>query len=227
MRFGRAKSLVARAPTFLKCRCCHYGGERLDVDQVCRSVWAGALYPAHTFSLKSIGHFSRLWNTVEESLRGMGVPSTAIGSLWSPSYYILRSHEKNLSYGDPSEGMRGWRSGNCTSSGVEGEVLDMAYEYLNWWLDGVPGAILARRGYHISVPEPLRNILTSAEWDYWYAGKPAERDLAGEDCATVAFRGEVRDGGSYRDRMKRVAFWSMIMPENNYLIRRWREFLVP
>jgi len=27
--------------------------------------------------------------------------------------------------------------------------------------------------------------------------------------------------------MERVAVWSTIMPEHNYLIRRWREFTAP
>jgi putative spermidine/putrescine transport system substrate-binding protein len=172
-------------------------------------------------------HLGRFWNTVEESLRGMSSSIVAIGSLWSPGYYALRARGRDLIYADPVEGARGWHSGNCISSAVEGETLDMAYAYLNWWLDGAPGAIMARRGYYISVAEPLRDTLSLAEWAYWYAGKPAEEDLPGTDGVTVAFRGEQRAGGSYSDRMERIAFWSTIMPENNYLIRRWREFIAP
>ncbi len=170
------------------------------------------------------GHLGRFWNTTEELLRGMSSPTTAIGSLWSPGFYLLRAQGKDLIYADPAEGARGWHAGNCISSAVEGELLDMAYAYLNWWLDGVPGAIMARRGYYISVAGPLRETLSPAEWAYWYAGGAAEENLPGTDGGLAVRRGETRAGGSYRNRMERIACWSTIMPENNYLIRRWREF---
>lgn len=182
---------------------------------------------AFLMAQRRAGNFGRFWNTTEESLRGMSNPATAIGSLWSPAYYLLRAQGKELLYADPAEGSRGWHAGNCISAAVEGETLDMAYAYLNWWLDGVPGAILARRGYYISVARPLRDTLGAAEWAYWYAGEPAEEDLQGPDGVVVAFRGEQRAGGSYCNRMERIACWSTIMPENNYLIRRWREFIAP
>ncbi|QBX33897.1 extracellular solute-binding protein [Paracoccus liaowanqingii] len=181
---------------------------------------------AFLMSHRRTGHFGRCWNTMEESVRGMSSSTAAIGSLWSPGYYLLRAEGKDLIYANPVEGARGWHSGNCISSTVEGEVLEMAYAYLNWWLDGEPGAIMARRGYYTSVAGPLRDTLSSAEWAYWYAGEPAEEDLPGPDGRIVAQQGEQRAGGSYRDRMERIAFWSTIMPENNYLIRRWREFII-
>ena len=182
---------------------------------------------AFLMARRRTGHFGHFWATTEESLRGMSNPALAIGSLWSPGYYLLRGQQKALIYADPAEGSRGWHAGNCISSAVEGETLDMAYAYLNWWLDGVPGAIMARRGYYISVPGPLRDTLSSDEWAYWYAGEPAGRDLPGADGLTVVFEGEQRAGGSYSERMARIAVWSTIMPENNYLIRRWREFIAP
>lgn len=176
---------------------------------------------------KRAGHFGRFWESTEDSLRLVGSPATAIGSLWAPGYYRLRGQGLDLAYADPQEGARGWHAGMCLSAAVEGERLEMAYAYLNWWLDGVPGAVMARGGYYISVAEPLRGTLTPAEWAYWYGGEPAAADLPGPEGAPVAFRGERRAGGSYRDRMERVAVWSTIMPEHNYLIRRWREFTAP
>ena len=41
----------------------------------------------------------------------------------------------------------------------------------------------------------------------------------------VAKKGEVRDGGSYWNRFKNIAVWNSIMTENDYLVKRWTEFL--
>jgi putative spermidine/putrescine transport system substrate-binding protein len=38
-------------------------------------------------------------------------------------------------------------------------------------------------------------------------------------------KGEVCDGGSYQERMSRIAVWNSVMDEHNYLVRRWNEFL--
>ena len=35
----------------------------------------------------------------------------------------------------------------------------------------------------------------------------------------------VRDGGSYEARFKNIAVWNSIMSENDYLVKRWTEFL--
>ena len=37
--------------------------------------------------------------------------------------------------------------------------------------------------------------------------------------------GAVRDGGSYDDRMGDVACWNAVMDENDYMVRKWNEFI--
>jgi len=37
--------------------------------------------------------------------------------------------------------------------------------------------------------------------------------------------GDIRDGGSYESRMSHVRVWNSFMDEQNYLVRRWQEFL--
>ena len=37
--------------------------------------------------------------------------------------------------------------------------------------------------------------------------------------------GAVRDGGSYYDRMGAVACWNAVMDENQYMVRKWNEFI--
>ncbi|WP_306755138.1 ABC transporter substrate-binding protein [Paracoccus actinidiae] len=179
----------------------------------------------HLMARKRSGHFSRFWASAEDSMRLVSASGCVLSSLWSPAYYGMRALGHDLTYAAPVEGYRGWHSGMCLSAATEGERLDMAYRYLNWWLDGVPGAIMARQGYYISVPEQLRDTLTDGEWDYWYGGLPAAQDLTDRSGRIVVHAGETREGGGYRQRLSKVAVWSTIMPEHNYLVRRWHEFL--
>ena len=176
-------------------------------------------------SFKRRGHFTRFWGTSEDSVALMAGANAVIGSLWSPAYYSLRGMGRDIIYAAPREGYRGWHSGLCVSSNVEGEMADAAYAYMNWLLEGMPGAIMARQGYYASVVGTLRETLSQAEWEYWYEGKAAAEDLAGPSANIAVRRGETREGGNYMNRVARISAWSTVMPEHNYLARRWREFL--
>lgn len=170
------------------------------------------------------GHFTRSWTTHEESVRQMAAPGCVLGAIWSPAFYELRARGLDLRYAVPREGYRGWQGGLCLSAALTSARREMAYAYLNWWLDGVPGAILARQGYYMSVVEPVHDRLSSAEWNYWYGGKPAISDLPGMRGQPVVRAGESREGGSHQARIARITAWSTLMPEHNYLARRWRDF---
>ena len=37
--------------------------------------------------------------------------------------------------------------------------------------------------------------------------------------------GAVRDGGSFEERMGKVACWNSVMDEDRYMVRRWNEFI--
>ena len=41
----------------------------------------------------------------------------------------------------------------------------------------------------------------------------------------LAKAGESRDGGSFFDRMGAVACWNAVMDENQYMVRKWNEFV--
>ena len=103
-------------------------------------------------------------------------------------------------------------------------MLDVAYKYLNWWLSGWPGALMARQGYYFSVPEKVRESLRPDEWAYWYAGQPARTELPGPDGRVAVFAGQARAGGSYVARSSQIALWDTTMDEHNYLVRRWSAF---
>ena len=57
------------------------------------------------------------------------------------------------------------------------------------------------------------------------AGKSATKDIKAPDGKKLASAGEVRDGGSFEERMGGVACWNATMDENRYMVRKWNEFV--
>ena len=53
----------------------------------------------------------------------------------------------------------------------------------------------------------------------------AEKDIKAPDGSLLEKAGAVRDGGSYEDRMGAVACWNAVMDENDYMVRKWNEFI--
>ena len=45
------------------------------------------------------------------------------------------------------------------------------------------------------------------------------------DGSLLEKAGAVRDGGSYEERMGGVACWNAVMDENDYMVRKWNEFI--
>ncbi len=174
---------------------------------------------------KKQGHFRAFWETFGQSVNLMVSGEVAIESMWSPAVTAIKAEGVPCVYAFPKEGMRGWHGGLAISAKVTGKQLDQAYEYINWWLDGWGGAFVARQGYYMSVPDNVRKHLEPEEWDFWYEGKPAAKELPDPFGTIIVEKGEVRDGGSYWDRFKNIAVWNSLMDENDYLVKRWTEFL--
>jgi putative spermidine/putrescine transport system substrate-binding protein len=176
--------------------------------------------------LKQNGHFSGLWNSVPESVEFFESGRTTIASMFSPGISALNGRNIPVVYAAPKEGYRAWHGVMCLSSKTEGHAKDAAYKYMNWWLSGWPGAFIARQGYYISNPERSKPLLSQTEWDYWYAGKPANEPLA-NTAGQIAIRpGDVRNGGSYEKRFSNVAVWNTVMDTYEYSLPRWHEFLL-
>jgi putative spermidine/putrescine transport system substrate-binding protein len=175
--------------------------------------------------LKRKGHFCGLWRTAAESAQLMHSGAVKLQSIWSPALTSLAANAVPVVELSPREGYRAWHGGMCLSSRLSGRMLDVAYEYMNWWLSGWPGALMARQGYYLSVPKRVREKLRPAEWDYWYEGKPAACDLHGPDGRVVVRAGQLRSGGSYWRRASHIAVWNTTMDEHNYLVRRWADFV--
>jgi putative spermidine/putrescine transport system substrate-binding protein len=170
------------------------------------------------------GYFQGFWRTAQEAAQMME-QGTVIQSMWSPGVTALRRRGVPVTEAVPKEGYRAWHGGLCLSNGLSGRMLDVAYDYLNWWLSGWPGAVIARQGYYMSIPDRVKAHLSPAEWAYWYEGLPAEADLPGPAGSTTVKAGSVRSGGSYWQRASAIAVWNTTMDEHNYLVRRWSQLV--
>ncbi|PHS04634.1 MAG: hypothetical protein COA78_16340, partial [Blastopirellula sp.] len=70
-----------------------------------------------------------------------------------------------------------------------------------------------------------QHMMGRVEWDYWYNGKQASEDIQNNGGIVIVQKGELREGGSYLDRMSKVTVWNSFMDEHNYLTRKWNEFM--
>lgn len=176
--------------------------------------------------LKQNGHFSDLWNSVPESVEYFSSGRAVIGSMFSPGIAALNGRNIPAIYAAPKEGYRAWHGVMCLSSKTKEYEKDAAYEYMNWWLSGWPGAFIARQGYYISNPERSRPLLTDNEWHYWYDGKETNIDLKNTQGQVSIKAGKTRNGGSYETRFSNVAVWNTVMDTYEYSLPRWHEFIL-
>jgi putative spermidine/putrescine transport system substrate-binding protein len=141
-------------------------------------------------------------------------------------------------YAFPPEGMRGWCSCQGIPKHVTGDKLDAAYAYLNWMYDGFLGALIMRQGYYIANGSKLlpwiksssasegKPPFTADEFDFWYNGKPAAKDLPGITGHVGDIKkGSTRDGGSFTQRSHHYSSWNSFFKENVYQVKRFNDFL--
>src|ERR1700759_2121952 len=174
---------------------------------------------------KKAGQFRAFWKDFNESVNLMASGETIIQSMWSPAVTKVRSMGIPCVFQPLKEGYRSWASGFCVSKAVSGPKRAMAYEFVNWFLSGWAGAYLNRQGYYSAVLSTAKANMTADEWGYWMEGKAAVSDIKGPDGTILEKAGAKRDGGSYEDRMGAVACWNAVMDENDYMVRKWNEFI--
>ena len=174
---------------------------------------------------KKAGQFRAFWKSFDESVNLMASGEVVIQSMWSPAVTAVRSKGIACKFQPLKEGYRSWGGGLGMSAGLSGLALDAAYEYINWYLSGWVGGFLMRQGYYSAVPETSKNFMTADEWGYWFEGKPAAGDITNPQGQVMEHAGAVRDGGSFYDRMGHVACWNSVMDENQYMVRKWNEFI--
>ena len=174
---------------------------------------------------KKAGQFRAFWKDFNESVNLMASGETVIQSMWSPAVTKVRSMGIACTYQPLKEGYRAWAAGFGLPKTLKGKKLDASYEFINWFLSGWAGAFLNRQGYYSAVLETAKANMEPYEWAYWMEGKPAEKDIKAPDGTVMEKAGAVRDGGSYEQRMGAVACWNAVMDENDYMVRKWNEFI--
>jgi putative spermidine/putrescine transport system substrate-binding protein len=177
--------------------------------------------------LKRSGHFHGFWDEYqpEKPVEFMLSNEVVVESMWTFHVVTLQAKGFPVRYAAPPEGYRGWSGGFAISSAIRDPLrLQAAYDYINWWHSGPPGAVMTRLGYYNPVQETTRRFLDPAEWDYWIAGKPAPKNLPGAFGDITIRKGQVRDGGSFTRRARRYACWNSVFREHAYQERRWHEF---
>ena len=174
---------------------------------------------------KKAGQFRALWKDFNESVNLMASGEVVIQSMWSPAVTAVRTKGIECVFQPLKEGYRAWAAGFGVPATLSGKKLDAAYEFINWFLDGWAGAYLNRQGYYSAVLETAKAKMEPHEWAYWMEGKPASQDIKSPKGDVLARKGEVRDGGSYEQRMGAIACWNALMDENEYMVRKWNEFV--
>jgi len=102
--------------------------------------------------------------------------------------------------------------------------------------DGFLGALIMRQGYYIANGLRLRNWIASpagkaagydvAEFDYWYNGRPASKDLPGITGKVGDIKkGQVRDGGSFTKRATKYSSWNSFFTNNVYQVKKVNDFI--
>jgi putative spermidine/putrescine transport system substrate-binding protein len=190
---------------------------------------------------KKQGQFRAFWSTFNESVNLMSSKEVVIESMWSPAVALLTAQGIPVRYAAPPEGFRGWCSAQGISTSVKDpDKLQACYDYLNWMYDGFLGAAIMRQGYYIGNGASLRGWIaqngkakpyngqpfTVEEYDFWYGGKPAARDLPGitghvGDVKT----GQIRDGGAFLTRACHYSSWNSYFRESTYQVKRFNDFL--
>ena len=174
---------------------------------------------------KRAGQFRAFWKDFNESVNLMAAGETVIQSMWSPAVTAVRSRGVPCVYQPLKEGYRAWAAGFGLPKTLSGKKLDAAYDFVNWFLSGWAGAFLNRQGYYSAVLSTAKANMAPYEWAYWMEGKPAEQDIKAPDGSLLEKKGAVRDGGSFEQRMGSVACWNAVMDENDYMVRKWNEFI--
>jgi len=174
---------------------------------------------------KHAGQFRAFWKDFNESVNLMASGETVIQSMWSPAVTKVRSMGVPCVYQPLKEGYRAWAAGFGLPRTLTGRKLDAAYDFINWFLSGWAGAFLNRQGYYAAVLSTAKANMEPYEWAYWMEGKPAAQDIKAPDGTVMEKAGTVRDGGSFEERMGAVACWNAVMDENDYMVRKWNEFI--
>ena len=167
---------------------------------------------------KQDGQFRAFWKSFDESVNLMA------RAKWSSSRCGRRPSPPCAPRASPASTSRSRKAiarGAAASASpriCQGAQLDAAYEYINWYTSGWVGGYLNRQGYYSAAMDTAKEFMSDDEWGYWIEGKPAEGDILAPDGKVMEKAGAVRDGGSFDERMGKVACWNSVMDEDRYMV---------
>jgi putative spermidine/putrescine transport system substrate-binding protein len=152
---------------------------------------------------KKEGHFRALWRAYGELVNLMAAQEVWIADAWWPVIVEVAGKGIPVRYAVAKEGYRAWCQGQAISHSCRN--LDMAYEWLNFWMEGFAGARQSEIGYFSTV-DTFRQYLAP-------------------ELIRSVYEGEGRDGGSLQDRAARVYVWNTRPTNLEYYTEKWNEFL--
>lgn len=168
-------------------------------------------------SKKKDGQFRALWGDFGELVNLLASGEMVVCDAWQPAVMAVKAQGKPCRYAVPKEGYRGWAIGPSLIAGSGNREAVIAYA--DWWLSGQPGITVSEQGYY-SPTTNIEKVMNPDRYAFWYEGKPwvgaPERGIK---------EGDLRDGGSLKERAAHVAYWHQWPEEYDYLIQKWDEFL--
>src|SRR6195952_938110 len=106
--------------------------------------------------IKKSGQFRSFWGSFDQSVNLMASGEVVIQSMWSPAVTAVRTRGIPCVFQPLKEGYRGWGYMFGMMKHMTGLKLEAAYEYLNWYTSGFPGAVIARQGYYSTQPDNVK-----------------------------------------------------------------------
>jgi putative spermidine/putrescine transport system substrate-binding protein len=152
---------------------------------------------------KKEGHFRAMWKAYGELVNLMASEEVWIADAWWPVVVEVASKGIPMHYAVAKEGYRAWCNGYGISASTKN--VDACYEWLNYWMEGYPGARQSEIGY----------FSTISTYDKYLDPKLVKE----------VYGGEGRDGGSLENRAQRVFVWNTRPRNLEYYTEKWNEFL--
>jgi len=166
---------------------------------------------------KKEGQFRALWGDFGELVNLLASGEMILADAWQPAVMAVKAQGVSCSYAVPKEGYRAWSIG--ISAMKNSQNIEAVEAYADYWLSGKPAVTVSEQGYY-SPTTNVKDAMPADKYAFWYEGKPwvgpAERGIK---------EGDLRDGGSLKERSSHVAYWHQWPDEYNHLIQRWDEFL--
>jgi spermidine/putrescine-binding protein len=168
-------------------------------------------------SKKKGGQFRALWGDFGELVNLLASGEMVVSDAWQPAVMAVKAQGKPCKYAVPKEGYRAWAIGPAMIAGTANK--DAVLAYADYWLSGPPGITVSEQGYY-SPTTNIEKVMAPDRYAFWYEGAPwKEAEWRGIKP------GDLRDGGSLKERAAHVAYWHQWPDEYDYLVTKWDEFL--